>query len=158
MLNLTVMTGRLVEDPELRYTNNETPVTTFRIAVRRDYAKKGDDDSADFFDVVAWRQTAEFVCKYFKKGSLIQVAGRFENRKWKDKFDQNRVTSQLIADNVYFGEGKSKADPDSDIDPFQGDAVVGGADSFAPNPGAGTEGRASSYTASGLPPGFDPFA
>ena len=158
MLNLTVMTGRLVEDPELRYTNNETPVTTYRIAVRRDYAKKGDDDAVDFFDVVAWRQTAEFVCKYFKKGSLVQVVGRLENRRWKDKFDQNRVTAQLIADNVYFGESKGKADADSDAYTFEEDAESNGVDNFATGSGNSSAANSAANTSSAFPPGFDPFA
>ena len=136
MLNITIMTGRLVGAPELRNTNSRIPVTSFRIAVRRDYAKKDGDDDTDFFDVVAWRATAEFVCKYFSKGSLITVVGRMENRSWTDKHGQNRVTAELIADNVYFGDSKGRTDGAGDIDPFGVDAL-------------NTEG--------GAPPEFDPF-
>ena len=144
MLNVTIMTGRLVEAPELRHTNNGgTPVTTCRLAVRRDYVKKGDEDVTDFFDVVAWRTTAEFICKYMKKGSMIQVVGHLENRAWKDKHGQNRVTTELIAEKAYFGESKGKDGNDHDIDPFDGDAnankATGDAETHEP------------------PPGFDPF-
>ena len=118
MLNVTIMTGRLVEDPELRRTNSDIPVSSFRIAVRRDYTKKGEDAATDFFDVVAWRSTAEFICKYFQKGSLIQVAGRIENRTWEDKHGQARVTAEIIADKVYFGDSKGKDGAVPDIDPF----------------------------------------
>ena len=124
MLNQIVMTGRLVENPELRRTNtSDTPVTKFRIAVRRDYAKKDDENATDFFDVVAWRATAEFVCNYFKKGSLIQLVGSIENRKWTDKHDQARVTTEIVADKVYFGESKAKNGGD-DFDPFDDDSTL----------------------------------
>jgi len=124
MLNIAVMTGRLVADPELRHTSGDTPVTTFRIAVRRDFAKKGEEPATDFFDVVAWRSTAEFVCDYFRKGSPIQVVGRMENREWTDKNGQPRVTAELVADRAYFGESKGKAAND-DADPYSVAAVVG---------------------------------
>jgi single-strand DNA-binding protein len=143
MLNVTIVTGRLVESPELRQTNNGTPVTTFRIAVRRDYVKKDSNDATDFFDVVAWRTTAEFVSKYFKKGSLVQIVGRLENRNWTDKHNQPRVTAEIIADKVYFGEGKCKDTDDGDIDPFDGDTATGS--------------TGATYAVSGYPQGFDPF-
>jgi len=142
MLNITIMAGRLVEAPELRYTTNETPVTTCRIAVRRDFAKKGDDETTDFFDVVVWRETAEFVCKYFKKGSLIQIVGHFENRKWTDKHDQNRITAELIAEKVYFGESKGKEDNGDDFSHVEKETGRSGA----------------VRPASGFPSDFDPFA
>lgn len=136
-LNITIMTGRMVADPELRETKSNIPVTSFRIAVRRDYAKKDDQDATDFFDVIAWRSSAEFVCKYFSKGSTVTVTGRMENRKWEDKHGQPRVTTELIADKVYFGDSKDKSEgaggfdmhgsgpagaapcPPDDFDPFQ---------------------------------------
>ena len=142
MLNITILTGRLVEAPELRGTSNETPVTSFRIAVRRDYTKKGDDDATDFFDVVAWRATAEFICNYFTKGSLIQIVGHFENRKWKDKHDQARINTELIAEKVYFADSKGKGEKSGDAELH--DNLSGG-----DNPGS------SSFS---IPPGFDPFA
>jgi single-strand DNA-binding protein len=110
MLNITAMTGRLVETPELRHTKGEEiSVTSFRIAVKRDFARKDDADT-DFFDVVAWRSTAEFICKYFKKGSLIQLYGRLQNRAWIDKYEQNRVTAELVVERAYFGDSKDKDD------------------------------------------------
>jgi len=133
MLNLTVMTGRLANDPELRYTPNETPVTNFSIAVRRDYAKKGEEAATDFFDVAAFRYTAEFIYNYFKKGSMIQIFGHFENRKWTDKHDQNRVSIELVAEKAYFGEGKRKEAESGDSLPFDGNADRGSA--FLPLPG-----------------------
>ena len=121
MLNLTAMTGRLVDTPELRRTKQgEVPVTSFRVAVRHDFVRNGDDDT-DFFDVVAWRGTAEFICNYFKKGSLIQLTGRMQNRKWKDSHDQSRVTAELIADRAYFGDSKDKGGT-ADIDPLGDDS------------------------------------
>ena len=136
MLNVTIMTGRLVEDPELRHTNSDVPVASFRIAVRRDYTKKGEENATDFFDVVAWRATAEFVCKYFQKGALIQIAGRIENRTWEDKHGQARVTAEIIADKVYFSESKGKDGNAAEIDPFDG---------------------SSANVPRALPPDFDPF-
>jgi single-strand DNA-binding protein len=110
MLNLTIMTGRLTHDPDLRDTKSGIPVTSFRIAVRRDFAKKEESDTTDFFDVIAWRAMAEFVCKYFVKGSMITIVGHLENRNWTDKHDQNRVTAELVTDKAYFGESKGKND------------------------------------------------
>ena len=122
MLNILAMTGRIVETPELRYTkSNQTPVTSFRIAVRRDFGK-GSEVETDFFDCVAWRATAEFVSKHFAKGNLIQITGRLENRKWEDKHGQKRVSTEIIVANAYFGEGKSKDGDNSaapqGFDPF----------------------------------------
>jgi single-strand DNA-binding protein len=107
MLNITVMTGRLVESPELRTTQQGIPVASLRLAVQRDFTKDGDRET-DFFDVVAWRGTAEFVSNYFHKGDMITAVGRLQNRAWKDKHDQNRVSAELIADKAYFAGSKSK--------------------------------------------------
>lgn len=115
-------------------------MTSFRIAVRRDYAKKDDENATDFFDVNAWRATAEFVCKYFKKGSLIQVVGHIENRRWTDKYEQTRISTEIIADKVYFGDSKGKDENTGAFDPFEGEAGSSGAD------------------VSSIPSGFDPFA
>lgn len=119
MLSFTVFTGRLTHDPELRKTESGTPVATFRIAVQRDFVKKGNID-VDFFDIVAWRATAEFVSKYFSKGKMITVTGRLKNRKWKDKEGNERITTELQADRVYFGEKKNGDDQpgSNDINPF----------------------------------------
>jgi single-strand DNA-binding protein len=108
MLNVCTITGRLVEDPELRSTKQENvPVTSLRLACRRDYCKNGEAET-DFFNVSAWRHTAEFICEHFAKGSMITVVGRLTNRAWKDKFEQNRISTEIVADNVYFGESRRR--------------------------------------------------
>jgi len=107
MLNHIVIHGRLTRDPELRYTNNSTPVASFTVAVDRDYAGEGQQKETDFIDCVAWRATGEFVNKYFLKGSLIVVSGRLQSRKWTDKEGNKRVSWEINANNVYFGGSKS---------------------------------------------------
>lgn len=102
MLNYIVIQGRLSKDPELRYTRNQTAVATFSVAVHRDY----DREKADFIDVIARRQTAEFVEKYFRKGQMIIVSGSLQMRKWKDKHGNRRISAEVNADNVYFCESK----------------------------------------------------
>ena len=97
MLNHITVMGRLTRDPELRYTQSQTPVTSFRVAVDRDFAPKdGGERQADFIDCVAWRSTAEFVSKYFQKGSMAVVSGRLQMRDWTDR-DGNKRTSRLMA-------------------------------------------------------------
>ena len=106
MFNLVVLTGRLTADPELRYTTNNTPVTSFSIAVNRRY-KAGEESQADFINIVAWRQTAEFVTKYFKKGSMIGIEGSIQTRKYVDKeTGKNRTAFEVIANNVQFVESR----------------------------------------------------
>ena len=107
MLNQTVLMGRLVRDPELRRTQSGVPVATFRIAVDRDYGNRETGErEADFLDVVAWRQTAEFVNKYFSKGSMAAVTGRLQSRSWTDNQGNKRYTVEVVAQSVYFGEPK----------------------------------------------------
>lgn len=101
MYSITVMMGRLVEDPELRHTANSIAVCSFRMAVDRPYKVK-DKNVADFFDVVAWRGTAELVCKYFKKGKPILVQGHMETRSYDDKDGKKQYRSELIAERVSF--------------------------------------------------------
>ncbi len=106
MFNLVVLTGRLTADPELRYTSNNIPVTSFSIAVNRRY-KAGEESQADFINIVAWRQTAEFVTKYFKKGSMIGIEGSIQTRKYVDKdTGKNRTAFEVIANNVQFVESR----------------------------------------------------
>ncbi|MBQ7106487.1 MAG: single-stranded DNA-binding protein [Clostridia bacterium] len=106
MFNLVVLTGRLTADPELRYTANNTPVTSFSIAVNRRY-KAGEESQADFINIVAWRQTAEFVTKYFSKGSMIGIEGSIQTRRYVDKdTGKNRTAFEVIANNVQFVEAK----------------------------------------------------
>ncbi len=109
MFNLVVLTGRLTADPELRYTSNNIPVTSFSIAVNRRY-KAGEESQADFINIVAWRQTAEFVTKYFKKGSMIGIEGAIQTRKYVDKdTGKNRTAFEVIANNVQFVESRRDA-------------------------------------------------
>lgn len=106
MLNVAVMMGRLVADPELRYTPNDVPVTSFTLAVDRSYQKAGAERQADFIDFVAWCSTAEFVCKYFTKGQLVAVQGSIQTRSYQDKDGNRRKAFEIVADNVHFAERK----------------------------------------------------
>ncbi len=107
MLNHITLMGRLTRDPELRYTPSGTAVASFALAVDRDFAsKESGERQTDFIDIVAWRQTGEFVSKYFQKGSMAVVSGRLQIRDWQDKDGNKRRSAEVVADNVYFGEGK----------------------------------------------------
>ena len=106
MLNLAIIMGRLTREPELRRTGSGIAVASFTVAVDRDYTPEGGEKETDFIDCVAWRQTGEFVQKYFTKGSMIVVKGRMQIRSWTDKDGNKRRTAEIVADNVYFGEGK----------------------------------------------------
>lgn len=109
MLNRIIIMGRLTRDPELRTTQSGTSVTSFTLAVDRDFKDRDNGEKAtDFIDVVAWRQTAEFVCKYFGKGRMAVVEGRLQIREWKDKDGNNRRTAEIVAENVYFGDSKNE--------------------------------------------------
>lgn len=111
MLNHITIMGRLVADPELRYTQSGVAVASFRVAVDRDYQPRdGGEKQTDFINVVAWRQTGEFVSKYFSKGSMIVVSGRLQMRDWTDKEGGKRTTAEVVADNVYFGETRRSRD------------------------------------------------
>ena len=112
MLNHITIMGRLTRDPELRYTATQTPVTSFTLAVDRDYANRETNErQTDFIDCVAWR-SAEFVSKYFQKGSLAVVSGRLQIRDWTDKEGNKRRSAEVNVDNIYFGESKRR-DSDS---------------------------------------------
>lgn len=106
MLNKIVLMGRLTRDPELRRTPSGTAVASFTLAVDRDYKPQDGDRETDFIDIVAWRGTAEFVSKYFSKGRMAVVEGRLQVRDWKDKDGAKRRSTEVIADNVYFGDSK----------------------------------------------------
>ena len=111
MLNHITLMGRLTRDPELRYTQSGTPVASFTLAVDRDFASKENGEKpTDFIDIVAWRQTGEFVSKFFTKGSMAVVSGRLQIREWQDKEGNKRRSAEVVADNVYFGEGKRSHD------------------------------------------------
>ena len=110
MLNHIVIMGRLTRDPELRSTQSGVSVASFTVAVDRDFGgRDGGEKQTDFIDCVAWRQTGEFVSKYFHKGSMIVVSGRLQSRKWQDREGNNRTNWEIQADNVYFGESRSSS-------------------------------------------------
>jgi len=109
MLNMVAIMGRLTADPELRHTPSDIAVTTFTVAVNRSYVKQGAERQTDFIDVVAWRNTAEFICRYFKKGQMIAVQGSIQTRTYTDKDGKNRKAFEIIADNVYFTESRSSS-------------------------------------------------
>ena len=126
MLNHIVIMGRLTWDPELRYTQSQVPVASFRVAVDRDYSgRDGGEKQADFIDCVAWRSTAEFVSKYFSKGSMIVVSGHLQIRNWTDKENNRRTSAEVVAENIYFGESRRR----------DGDGYRGGNDSYRGNDG-----------------------
>ena len=107
MLNHITIMGRLTRDPELRRTGSGVAVASFTVAVDRDFGgRDGGEKETDFIDCVAWRQTGEFVSKYFTKGSMIVVSGRLQIRNWNDKDGNKRRSAEVVADNVYFGESK----------------------------------------------------
>ena len=113
MLNKIFIMGRLTRDPELRRTQSGTAVTSFSLAVERDFKTQGGEKETDFIDVVAWRNTAEFVAKYFTKGRMAVVEGRLQIRSWQDKEGNNRRTAEIVADNVYFADSKRDGDTTS---------------------------------------------
>ena len=106
MLNHIVIMGRLTRDPELRRTSNGTSVASFTLAADRDFKNANGDRETDFIDVVAWRNTAEFVHKNFSKGRMAVVSGRLQIRTWTDKDGSKRKTAEIVADSVYFGDSK----------------------------------------------------
>lgn len=105
-LNKVMLIGRLAADPELRRTQSELAVTSFSVAVNRPYRKDQAQQAVDFIDVVAWRNQAEFVTKYFKKGSAIFVSGSLQVRPWKDKDGNNRRSVEVVADDIQFVDSK----------------------------------------------------
>lgn len=112
MLNCAIIMGRLTAAPELKTTPNGVSVTSFRIAVDRKF-RQGEERQADFIDVVAWRQTAEFVCRYFRKGSMIAVQGSIQSRNYEDRNGQKRTSIEIVAENVSFCGDKPETAPQS---------------------------------------------
>lgn len=107
MLNVISVMGRLVADPELRKTTTGVSTTTFTIACDRNFVKAGEERQTDFFDIVAWRATAEFACKYFRKGQLIALNGSLRTRTYDDKEGKKRKVYEIVADNLHFAESKA---------------------------------------------------
>ena len=138
MLNRIVIMGRLTRDPELRRTQNGTAVTSFSVAVDRDFkSRESGEKATDFIDVVAWRQTAEFVCQYFTKGRMAVVSGRLQIRNWTDKEGNKRRSAEVVADNVYFGESKRGSEGASSYNSSYGSSNSGYTGNPAPAPSYG---------------------
>ena len=144
MLNHIVLMGRLTRDPELRRTGSGIPVTTFTLAVDRDFSnnKETGEKETDFIDIVTWRNTAEFVAKYFTKGRMAVVSGRLQIRNWTDKEGNKRRNAEVVADSVYFGDSKKSE---------QGNLTYPAANSHpgSTNPFAETEALIAKYQAQG---------
>ena len=114
MLNHIVLMGRLTRDPELRRTGSGIAVASFSLAVDRDFgSRETGEKETDFIDIVAWRNTAEFVSKYFTKGRMAVVSGRLQIRNWNDKDGNKRRSAEVVADNIYFGDSKRDSQADS---------------------------------------------
>lgn len=127
MLNKIILMGRLTRDPELRHTQTGTAVASFSLAVDRDFKDKATGDrTTDFIDVVAWRQTGEFVSRYFTKGRMAVVEGRLQIRDWTDKDGGKRRSAEIVADNVYFGDSKRDGAGDFGGAPASYSAPMGG--------------------------------
>ena len=115
MLNHIEVMGRLVRDPELRYTQSNTPVTSFTIAVDRDFGKnEAGEKQTDFIDCVAWRTTAEYISKYFTKGRMAVVTGKLQMRDWVDKNENKRRSAEVVVDNIYFGDSRRDSETRTD--------------------------------------------
>lgn len=121
MLNKILVMGRLTRDPELRHTQNGTAVASCSLAVERNYTNSEGERETDFFDVVAWRNTAEFVSKHFTKGQLACVEGRLQRRQWEDKAGNKRYAFEVVADSVHFAGHNKSNEPAAmpyDFDPY----------------------------------------
>ena len=145
MLNHITIMGRLVRDPELRRTGTGVAVASFRVAVDRDYAPKdGGERKADFIDCVAWRQTGEFISKYFAKGRMIIVDGRLEMRDWTDKDGNKRTSAEVVVANAYFGDSKRDSE--------------GGSSSYGGNAYGGNNYGGSAYSAPAPAPSYGGYS
>ena len=134
MLNHIVLMGRLTRDPELRRTGSGTAVASFTLAVDHDYASKDSGErGVDFIDIVAWRNTAEFVSKYFSKGRMAVVSGRLQIRTWTDKEGTKRRTAEVVADNVYFGDSKREASSGGSYNEYGNSFQAPAANSYSAN-------------------------
>ena len=118
MLNKIILMGRLCANPELRRTNSGTAVTSFSLACDRDFKSQSGDKETDFIEVVAWKNTAEFVSKYFTKGRMAVVEGRLQIRDWTDKAGNRRTTAEVVAENVYFADSKRSESNDNQRENF----------------------------------------
>ena len=156
MLNKIFLMGRLARDPELRRTQTGTPVASFRLAVDRDFKDRNTGERAtDWIDVVAWRQTAEFVSRYFTKGRMAVVEGRLQIRDWTDRDGGKRRSAEVVADNVYFGDSKRDGGGDYGAPPAYGAPASYGAP--AAGRGAAPAGGTSDFAEIGEEDGELPF-
>ena len=145
MLNHIVIMGRLTRDPELRRTGSGVAVASFTVAVDRDFGgRDGGERETDFIDCVAWRQTGEFVSKYFAKGRMAVVSGRLQIRGWTDKDGNKRRSAEVVADNVYFGDSKRDSE--------------GGSSSYGGNAYGGNNYGGSSYSAPAPAPSYGGYS
>ena len=140
MLNKIFIMGRLTRDPELRRTQSGTAVTSFTLAVDRDFKSQSGEKETDFIDVVAWRSTAEFAAKYFTKGRMAIVEGRLQIRPWTDKDGNNRRSAEVVADNIYFGD--SKRDSAGDMGGYSAPAYTAPSGGYSAPVGGGSSGFA----------------
>ena len=138
MLNVAIIMGRLTADPELRTTASGVAVTTFSVAVDRRFQRQGEEKQTDFIDCVAWRQTAEFVSKYFTKGSMAVVSGRLQIRDWTDRDGGKRRSAEVVVDNMYFGESRRR----------DGDSGDSRSSSYSSYGNSGSAGKSSAPAAS----------
>ena len=151
MLNHIVIMGRLTRDPELRRTGSGIAVASFTLAVDRDFAPKdGGERETDFIDCVAWRQTGEFVSKYFTKGRMAVVSGRLQIRGWTDKDGNKRRSAEIVADNVYFGD--SRRDSEGGSSSYSGSSYGGNSGNNSSNTPAPSYGG---YSAPAITPASD---
>ena len=153
MLNKIFIMGRLTRDPELRHTQTGTAVASFTLAVDRDFKDRSTGErGTDFINVVAWRQTGEFVSRYFTKGRMAVVEGRLQMRDWTDKDGNKRTAAEVVADNVYFGDSKR----DGESGGTYSSGYTGG---YNPAPMGGNSGYAAPAPSGyGAPTGVDQFA
>ena len=152
MLNHITIMGRLTRDPELRRTGSGVAVASFTLAVDRDFGKNDNGErETDFIDCVAWRQTGEFVSKYFTKGRMAVVSGRLQIRSWTDKDGNKRRTAEVVADNVYFGD--SKRDSDNSGSSYGGNAY--GGNNYGNNAYSAPAGNNYGYSAPASAPASD---
>ena len=112
MLNHITLMGRLVRDPELRYTQNQTAVASFTLAVERDRKEPDGTKATDYIDCTAWKKTGEFISNYFSKGNMIVVTGRLQIRSWVGRDEKKRTAPDVVVDNAYFAENRRRSDPD----------------------------------------------
>jgi single-strand DNA-binding protein len=136
MLNTIQIMGRLTRDPELRRTGSGLAVASFNVAVERDFPNKDTGErEVDFIDCVAWRQTGEFVSKYFTKGRMIVVSGRLQIRSWTDKDGNKRKTAEIVAENCYFGDSKKDSTTTASTVPYYNPPQAGFNDQYTTSAG-----------------------